>query len=159
MPKRRNMRSLYPVMLVALASALLSPLAMAKTAEEMFTEVSPFVVSVDMVDVRGKHVDQGSGVVLGTDEVITTCDVAGKGKNGQVSRSGSTFKGVLEGAQADRNLCRLNVPDMKSPRIALGTAKKLRVGQPVYAMGIPAKRGGQQGREPVLIEVVVSSLR
>ncbi|SOD40251.1 serine protease, S1-C subfamily, contains C-terminal PDZ domain [Nitrosovibrio sp. Nv4] len=143
-------------MLGALASALLSPLAAAKTAEEIFTDASPFVVSVDMDDVRGKR---GSGVVMETDEVITTCDVAGKEKNGQVSRSGSTFKAVLEGALADRNLCRLNVPDMQSPRIALGTAKKLRVGQPVYAIGIPAKRAGQHRREPVLNEGVVSSLR
>lgn len=146
-------------MLGALASALLSPLAAAKTAEEIFTEASPFVVSVDMVDVRGKHVAHGSGVVMETGEVITTCDVAGKGKNGQVSRSGRTFKAMLEGAQAGRNLCRLNVPDMQSPRIVLGTAKKLWVGQPVYAIGVPTKRVGQHGREPVLIEAAVSSLR
>ncbi|SFO09962.1 Tetratricopeptide repeat-containing protein [Nitrosospira briensis] len=155
------MLTLYPVMLGAFLSALHAPFAAAETPEQILAEASPFVVSVDMVDANGKLLGQGSGVVMGTGRVITTCDVARKGKNGQVRRAGTAFKAVLQYVQAD-NLCHLNVPHLQSPPIARGTAKKLRIDQRVYAVGAPGKKQGQKeqrGGKPILSKGHISRLR
>lgn len=142
--------------------ALYSPIAAAKTPEQIFSEVLPFVVSVDMVDAHGKLVGQGSGVVMGTDQVITTCDMAKRGKNSEVRRSGEIFKAVLQYAQADSNLCHLHVRPLQSRPIVSGTAKNLRIGQRVYAIGVPRTKQGQKGEKgekPILNEALISSLR
>src|SRR5687768_13272124 len=151
--------TLYSVMLGAFLSALYAPFVAAKTPEQILTEALPFVVSVDMVDANGKLVGQGSGVVMGTGQVITTCDVAGRGKNGQVRRAGTTFKAVLQYAQADGSLCHMNAPHLQSPAIARGTAKKLRINQRIYAIGVPGRKQGkreQRGDEPILSEGRIS---
>ena len=155
------MISIYLV-LGAFLSALYAPFVAAKTPEQILAEASPFVVSVDMVDANGKVVGQGSGVVMGTGRVITTCDVAGKGKNAQVHRAGTAFKAVLQYVQADHSLCHLNVPHLQSPSIARGTAKKLRIDQRVYAVGVPGRKQGQKeqrGGKPTLSEGQISMLR
>ncbi len=133
--------------------ALLAPLAVANTPEQIFVQVSPSVVVVDIFDAKGKSIGQGSGAVIGAGQVITNCHVAQKGKSLQVRQSDKTFKATLQYADPDRDLCQLSVPDLKAPPVALGTAKKLRVGQRVYAIGAP------QGLELTLSEGLISSLR
>ncbi len=133
--------------------ALLTPLAAANTPEQIFVQVSPSVVVVDIFDAKGKFIGQGSGAVIGAGQVITNCHVAQKSKNLQVRQSGKTFKATLQYADPNRDLCQLSVPDLQAPPVALGTAKKLRVGQRVYAIGAP------QGLELTLSEGLISSLR
>jgi cytochrome c-type biogenesis protein CcmH/NrfG len=156
------MISIYSVTLGAFLFALYSPFVAAKTPEQIFAATLPFVVSLDMVDASGKLVGQGSGVVMGAEQMVTTCDAARRGKDGQVRRAGTTFKAVLQYAQADGSLCHLNVPYLQSPSIVRGTAKKLRVGQRVYAIGVPRRKQGQkeqQGGEPIVSEGLISRLR
>ncbi len=133
--------------------ALLAPLAAANTPEQIFVQVSPSVVVVDILDAKGKSIGQGSGAVIGAGHVITNCHVAQKGKSLKVRQSGKTYKATLQYADPDRDLCQLSVPDLQAPPVALGTAKKLRVGQRVYAIGAP------QGLELTLSEGLISSLR
>ncbi len=116
-------------------------------------QVSPSVVVIDILDAKGKSIGQGSGVVIGAGQVITNCHVAQGGKSLQVRQSGKTFKATLQYADPDRDLCQLSVPDLQAASITLGTAKKLRVGQRVYAIGAP------QGLELTLSEGLISSLR
>ena len=130
--------------------ALFSPLAAANTPEQIFAQVSPSMV-VDIVDATGKSIGLGSGVVTGAGQVITNCHVAQKGKTLKVRQSGKTFKATLQFADPDRDLCQLSVLDLQIPPIVLGTAKKLKVGQRVYAVGAP------QGLELSLSEGLVSS--
>lgn len=146
-------------MVGSLLLALLSSLAVAKTPEQIFAQVSPSVVRVDRVDAQGKSVGQGSGVVIGEGQVITTCQGIKEGKNWQVRQSGGTFNATLRYAAPDRDLCQLNVPRLPAPRIAPGTAKKLRVGQHIYAIGAPRGAGGPEGRESLLSDGVISTLR
>ncbi len=133
--------------------ALLAPLAVANTPEQIFVQVSPSVVVVDIFDAKGKSIGQGSGAVIGAGQVITNCHVAQKGNSLKVRQSGKSFKATLQYADPDRDLCQLSVPDLQAPPVALGTAKKLRVGQRVYAIGAP------QGLELTLSEGLISSLR
>ena len=141
------MTAIYPLALVALASAVFLPLlphASAKTPEQVFTEERGHVVSVDMLNAQGELVAQGSGVALGADQVVTTCDVTSQGESARVRWSRRVFKATQAPPQMHLNLCRLRVVDMHSPSLALGSAEKLRVGQPVNAIGLPhAKLGGR----------------
>ena len=157
---------IYPLVLGAFLSGMISPLAVAntpakarhaaETPDQIFLRVWPSVVAVDMVDARGNRIGPGSGVLIGEDEVITTCQVVKEGKKGEVRKPGSTFKAVLQYARPDLDLCQLRVFHMQAVPIVLGTAKKLRTGQRVHAIGT---QGAREGREPILSEGVISSLR
>jgi tetratricopeptide (TPR) repeat protein len=142
-----------PVNAAGYALVLLSSLAAANTPEQIFVQVSPSVVVVDIFDAKGKSIGLGSGAVIGAGQVITNCHVAQKGNSLQVRQSGKSFKATLQYADPDRDLCQLSVPDLQAPPVTLGTAKKLRVGQRVYAIGAP------QGLELTLSEGLISSLR
>jgi cytochrome c-type biogenesis protein CcmH/NrfG len=141
--------------------ALLSPCALADAAREttearILARVSPSVVAVNMVDANGNSVGEGSGVVIGAGQVITTCHVAGKGKNGHVVHSGKRYEATLQSAQPDLDLCRLNVPHLQGSAATLGSALNVKTGQHVYAVGIPVDRNRPQ---PILSKGVISSLR
>ena len=154
-PQKNN--SKLTLMFTAIAAsfvlALLAPLAAAKTPEQIFVQVSPSVVVVDIFDIKGKSIGLGSGAVIGAGQVITNCHVAQKGKSLQVRQSGKTFKATLQYADPERDLCQLSAPDLQAPPLTLGTAKNLRVGQRVYAIGAP------KGLELTLSEGLISSLR
>ena len=157
---------IHPVVLGAFLSGVISPLAVAntptkarpapETPDQIFLRVWPSVVAVDMVDAGGNRIGPGSGVLIGEDAVITTCQVVKEGKKGKVQRPGSTFTAVLQYARPDLDLCQLRVSRMQAVPIVLDTAKKLRAGQRVYAIGT---QGAREGREPILSEGVISSLR
>jgi S1-C subfamily serine protease len=146
-------------MLGAFLFAMISSLAAADTPitpDQIFLQMWPSIVAVDMVDDRVKPIGPGSGVAIGADVVITVCEVVKEGKNGQVRRAGRIFKAMLQYAEPDLDLCQLKVPHLQAAPIALGTAKKLRAGQRVYAIGA---QGKGEGRKPILSEGVISSLR
>lgn len=165
-PKKKNhgvLQWYLPGTVGSLLLALLSSLAVAKTPERILAQVSSSVVGVDVIDAHGKSVGQGSGVVIGEGQVITSCqgikEGAKEAKKWQVRQSGRTFNATLQSAAPDRDLCQLNVPRLPAPRIALGTAGKLEVGQRVYAVGAPTEGKGQEGWKPLLSEGMVSILR
>jgi hypothetical protein len=125
--------------------ALLSPCAVADAAREtpearIFSLVSPSVVGVNMGDPHSNSVGEGSGVVIGAGQVITTCQVAGKGENGHVVHSGKHYEATLQSAQPDLDLCLLNVPRLQGSAATLGTALNVKTGQHIYAIGIPVDR-------------------
>ena len=128
-------------------------IACANTPEQIFVQVSPSVVVIDVLNGKGQPIGLGSGAVIGVKQVITNCHVVQKGKSLQVRQFEKTFKATLVYADPERDLCQLNVPNLKAPPITIGTAKKLRVGQRVYAIGAP------KGLELTLSEGLISSLR
>lgn len=136
-----------------LTLALLPPFADAISPEQIFEQASPSIVVVDIFDAKGKSIGLGSGTVIGAGQVITSCHVAQKGNNLQVRQAGKSFRATLRYSDPDRDLCQLSVPDLQAPSVVLGAAKKLRVGQRVYAIGAP------QGLELTLSEGLISSLR
>lgn len=142
---------LRSAMVTGFVLAVLSPFAVrANTPEQIFVQVSPSVVVVDIFDATGKSIGQGSGAVIGAGQVITNCHVAQKGESLKVRQLGATFKATLQFADPDRDLCQLSVPDLQTPPVTLGTANKLKVGQRVYAIGAP------KGLELTLSEGLIS---
>jgi S1-C subfamily serine protease len=136
---------------VGFVIAFLSPAAAANAPEQIFVQVSPSVVVVDIFDAEGSSIGLGSGTVIGADQVITNCHVAQKGKSLKVRQSGKTFDATLQ--YADRDLCQLTVPELQAPPDLLGMAAKLKVGQRVYAVGAP------KGLELTMSEGLIFSLR
>ena len=109
-----------------------------------------------MVDAGTNSIGEGSGVVIAAGQVITTCHVVGKGKNVHIVHSGKRYEAILQSAQPDLDLCRLNVPRLAAPSATLGSALNVKTGQRVYAIGVSIDRDPPQ---PVMKKGVISSVR
>lgn len=127
--------------------------AAAETPEKIFEMASPSIVVVDIFNSRDEFIGQGSGVVTGVGQVITNCHVAKRGKTRKVRQSGKVFTATMQYSDPSRDLCQLSVPDLQAPPVVLSTARGLRVGQRVYAVGAP------EGFDLTLSEGLVSRLR
>ena len=135
-----------------------------KSAAEVFAEVAPSVVVVLALDDNGETAAQGSGVVVGKNEVATNCHVIENAQSVAVrqaadSGGGETYRmdSRISARAGERDLCLLFVEDLSvppaAPVAAMGAAKGLTVGEEVYAIGAP------KGLELSLSRGVVSQLR
>lgn len=144
----------------------LSPMvAWGKSAEHIFAEVVRSVVVVVADDADGVSVAQGSGVVVGKNEVVTNCHVIEGGTKVFVRQLAEAVGGE-ETYQMDarvfvrdneRDLCLLFVDELSAPPAApmaeMGAANELSIGEEVYAVGAP------EGLDFSLSRGIVSQLR
>jgi S1-C subfamily serine protease len=129
-------------------------LLFAKSPEEVFEIASKSVVAIKVLDENAKKLSMiGSGVVVATDEVITNCHVADKGRFLLVRHQGLDHAAILTARLRQHDLCLLRVRDLSGQPVVLGAATKLKVGTPVYAIGAP------EGLELSLSNGLVSQLR
>ncbi len=136
-----------------LALTLAVPLAaQGKNPEQIFQEVSRSIVTIQALDRDGNVSNLGSGVVTAAETVITNCHVLEGGVQLAVQSGQTVYTGTLRAADQDRDLCELQVPALRAPRVALYTGR-LRVGQRVYAVGAP------EGLDLTISEGLVSSIR
>lgn len=145
---------------VATEAAAVAPAPRASAAgavdlspEQLYASASPSVVRVSSVKRDGTGSTLGSGVVLGTDTVITNCHVALTGDTVEVRDRERVMAAVVTVADEVYDLCKLRVGGLTAPAIALHAATPLKVGQRVYAIGSP------QGLDLTLSEGLVSALR
>jgi Tfp pilus assembly protein PilF len=142
----------------AFGTALLAVLALwctqtfAKTPEQIFQQASKSVIVIQAFDQEGNPVNQGGGVVVGREAVVTNCHVLEDAAKLVVSYDKEQFDASMSHADNERDLCQLAVPRLTAPRATLWTGR-LRVGQRVYAIGAP------EGLELTFTEGLVSSLR
>ena len=135
------------------ASPATTPVVAARSAENVFADVAPSVARVNVLDAAGRTIATGSGVVIGAGAMLTNCHVAMLGTRLSVKLGGTVMPATVELADEALDLCRLRVPDMHAPAVAIGSVTTLRTGQQVYAIGAPA------GLELTISEGIVSSLR
>jgi hypothetical protein len=121
--------------------------------DKLFELVSPSVFLVVTFDKHQKRLGNGSGVVVGPEQVITNCHVLAKSSSVRLVRNNESYSAVLEHPDPERDLCQLKVPNLKAPAVKLGRASAVKVGQRVYAVGAP------KGYELTLSDGLVSSLR
>ena len=95
----------------------------------------------------------GSGVRLPSGDVITNYHVVKAGERYTVGRGKQAAPATLKGGDPDKDLCLLTAPGLVAEPARLGKAARLKVGEPVYAVGAP------QGLELSLSEGIVSQLR
>ena len=138
--------------------------AWGKSAKEVFAEVARSVVVVLALDSSGELSAQGSGVVVGKNEVATNCHViedAAKIVVRQAANSSGNenyrMSAEILTRDDERDLCLLFMDELSAhpaaPIATMGTAKGLTVGEDVYAVGAP------EGLELSLSRGVVSQLR
>ncbi|MBL8523932.1 MAG: trypsin-like peptidase domain-containing protein [Betaproteobacteria bacterium] len=125
----------------------------ARTAEQVFAEVSPSVVKVVASNESGLPFSTGSGVVTGRGVVITNCHVVIKGVDISVRSGKDSYPATIALADETYDLCQLNVSGLNAPAVEVGSMQYVRTGQKVIAIGAP------QGLELTISEGIVSSLR
>ena len=152
------------LMIAACAAAIFPGTADGKSAKEVFTEVSGSVVVVVALDIREQQTAQGSGVVVGRNDVITNCHIVSDAEEVAVRQAADTrrretyrLKAELMARNEERDLCLLFVEELSEPPAAppalLGSAQAVSVGEDVYAIGAP------RGMELSLSRGIVSQLR
>ena len=138
--------------------------ASGKSAQEVFADVSGGVVVVLALDAGGAQIAQGSGVVVGGNEVATNCHVVAGAADIAVRQAADAhgretwrMEARLVARDEARDLCILSVAELADPPAAtpvrLGSARALSVGEEVYAVGAP------QGLTLSLSRGIVSQLR
>jgi hypothetical protein len=139
-------------LLLALFAAL-PPSALALTASQVYEQVKDSVVVVKAYDQKGKLAGLGSGVMLPSGDVITNYHVVKAGARYTVGQGKQGTPATVKAGDPDKDLCLLTAPGLTAKPARLGSAAKLKVGEPVYAVGAP------QGLELSLSEGIVSQLR
>jgi hypothetical protein len=145
-----------PGKLLLLILSLLAALpqsALALTASQVYEQVKDSVVVVKAYDQTGKPVGLGSGVRLPSGDVITNYHVVKAGVRYTVGQGKKGVPATLKAGDPDKDLCLLTAPGLTAKPARLGRAARLKVGEPVYAVGAP------QGLELSLSEGIVSQLR
>jgi len=118
-------------------SAPAAPLAPA----DVFERASASVMAVRALNENESPIRHGSGVITGAKTVVTHCHVIAKAKLLQVRQGGISYQAQLEFADIDRDLCQLNVPDLRAPATpAAVSLAALKVGQRVFSVGSPNGR-------------------
>lgn len=129
--------------------------APALTAEGIFEKRSRSITVVLGFDGSDQQILQGSGVVIEPERVITNCHVVRNAEILKVRYASRIYPARLEYGDQDptRDLCKLMVPQLEAPPVALGDSRTLKVGKRVFALGAPL------GLELSLSEGIVSGLR
>lgn len=127
-------------------------IAHAKTPERIFEEASRSMVVIQAYGADGNLRNQGSGVVIGKNGVVTNCHVVEDAGRIVVQHTGQDLEAKVDVADTERDLCHLSVPQLAAPAADVWSSR-LKVGQRVYAIGAP------EGLELTISEGLVSSIR
>jgi len=133
--------------------AWLPCLAFAMTPSQVYESVKDSVVVVKVYDWQGNQTGLASGVMLPSGDIVTNYHVVKAGVRFTVGRGKQATPATLKGGDPDKDLCLLTAPGVVAVPARLGKTAKLKVGDPVYAVGAP------QGLELSLSEGIVSQLR
>jgi putative serine protease PepD len=124
------------------------------TAESVYAQVSPGVVTITANVGRGQAI--GSGIVLDTNgDILTNAHVIAGAQQMQVTlSSGQTVAATLVASNtaADLAVIRISVPASSLHPVTLGDSAAVQVGDSVYAIGSPFGLSG------TLTEGIVSNL-
>ncbi len=101
---------------------------------ERLVELSGSVLRIEAARAQGGY-GFGSGVVLPGQRIVTNCHVTRDAQAVYVTRGGARWKAQAQAAAPELDVCVLHVPDMVAPPVALAADGRLRVGQPVAALG------------------------
>ena len=133
--------------------ALLPAAGHALTPTQVFEKVKDAVVVVKTLDAQGKVKAQGSGVLLAPGRIATNCHVVEGGASYEVGRGKELIFATLYAEDGSRDICLLDAKGIQGKPAQLGKAARLKVGDPVYAVGAP------QGLELSLSDGIVAQLR
>lgn len=132
--------------LIAASSYALSP-------EQVFAKAAPSIVVVKVFGANKSPAALGSGIVVGTHEVVTNCHVLSSGTITRVTVGGKSHDARVIASDVARDLCLLNAPQLAGRPAELRSVKNVAPGARVFAIGAP------QGLELTISEGLASGLR
>jgi S1-C subfamily serine protease len=109
----------------------------ARSAKDIFNDVSPSVVRITVMDGASRLIDSVSGVVIAPGVVITNCHVAVRGTTLGIRVRNEIKPATVQVADETLNLCKLSVPGLDVPPATVGSEWTLRPGHRVFAIGAP----------------------
>ncbi len=131
------------------------PLACLGDANTIFTKNNAAVVVVFALDGEEKPLSEGSGFIVSADgKVATNYHVINMASKIKVRQGGRVVD--VEGltyVDSDNDLAILKLKGSRYPVVKMGDAKRLQVGEKVYAMGSP------HGLENTISEGIISGIR
>ncbi|NHQ60368.1 tetratricopeptide repeat protein [Chlorobium sp. BLA1] len=143
-------RSLICLLLLSAAN---SHLVEAKTAAEVFQDISGSVVVVQNYDSNNKLQSMGSGIILPSGNVATNCHVIEKAGRLAIIYQKKEYPAKARYTDRFRDVCSLTVSGLQASQLILGDTNQLKVGSKVYAIGAP------QGLELTFSDGIISGLR
>lgn len=150
----RQARRTFARLTLGLACLGVSSMPEALEPDKLFEMLSPSIVLVRPLNANETPLGNGSGVVVAPQTVITNCHVLSNAKSVQVKQGRILYEAKLEFPDPARDLCQLNVPDLKTPAVKLiSSIKGIKVGQKAYAIGAP------RGLELTLSDGLISAIR
>jgi hypothetical protein len=124
-----------------------------KTATEVYNNAAASTVVIKTVDPHAMKQSTGTGVVIGSGQVVTNCHVIKNAPLLTVRSADTEYPATLQHADWARDLCSLTVAGLNAPSASIGNSKTLRVGAKVYALGTP------KGLALTLSDGIVSGFR
>ncbi|HEY8024186.1 MAG TPA: trypsin-like peptidase domain-containing protein [Burkholderiaceae bacterium] len=125
----------------------------ALSPEELYATVAPSVALIHMKNDQGVLLGSGSGVLVGTNQVITNCHVARVGSQIELYIANEKVTGTVETADEHYDLCMLHVYGISSQPVTIAKMADVHTAEKVYAIGAP------QGLDLTISEGIISSLR
>lgn len=120
-----------------LALCLMTLVANARTASEVFEIAAKSTVVVLAYDSKGEIGALGSGVVLSGGIVATNCHVIKDAARLAVRYRKQEYPAATRHTDWDRDTCSLTATGLKAPPATVGSTRGLKVGARVYAIGAP----------------------
>jgi hypothetical protein len=145
--------AVHKIILALVLVAWLPSMAFAMTPGQVYERVQDSVVVVKVGDQQGRLVSSGSGVVLPSGDIVTNYHVVEAGERYTVGRGKHIVPATLKAGDPEKDFCLLHAPGLVAKPARLGRTDRLKVGDPVYAVGAP------QGLELSLSEGIISQLR
>ena len=109
----------------------------AGSAQSVFDQVSPSVVTVQVLDAAGRAEGHGSGVVVARGQVATNCHVVERAQALRVAGQRQALPAHWTRRLPGLDLCLLDVPGLAAAPVTLRPSASLAVGEPVHAVGNP----------------------
>lgn len=123
------------------------------TPEALFERVSPSIFIVQALGADGQVLDQGSGVAVTAEGIVTNYHVVDRATSIRVRQGPYVWVATIAQVDAEHDLCQLRVPGLGAAPPPMRPSATLRVGEKVYAIGAP------HGLEPTLSDGLISNLR
>jgi serine protease Do len=115
----------------------------------LLLSLSASVLKIEVLRVQGGF-SLGSGVVVGTETLVTNCHVTRDALKINVLRGGVRWLATAQQSDIDHDLCVLRVPGLQASAVPLGQTERLAPGKLVSALGYTGGLGLQSSQGEVI---------
>jgi tetratricopeptide (TPR) repeat protein len=127
--------SLGYITFVSVLASLFAQDLPAATANDIYNRSSHNVLVLEGLDAQDKIQVQASATSLGNDVAVTQCDLLSGADKWVVIQDRHVFSAYPRQRDEARNLCRLDVPGLRTAQLSIVPFEEIRIGQRVYAIG------------------------